>query len=70
MTGLRSNLDLISEIWETEAGGSKVAKIQDLPQLSIVSSREPELGGMGRGVWEGYLCALWAIVKVTVFEHK
>lgn len=33
MAGLRSNLYLKSEIWETEVGGSKIAKIQDLSQL-------------------------------------
>lgn len=33
MVGLRSYLYLKSEIWKTEAKGSKIAKIHDLPQL-------------------------------------
>lgn len=49
MTGLSSNLDLKSEIWETEAGGSKVAKIQDLPQLQYCEFKGARAGWHGEG---------------------
>lgn len=57
MTGLRSNLDLKSEIWETEAGGSKVAKIQDLPQLQYCEFKRARAGLRGEGSGGRAICA-------------
>lgn len=56
MVGLRSYLYLKSEIWETEAGGSKIAKIKIYLSYSIVSSREPELGWYGEGSGGRAIC--------------
>lgn len=71
MVSLRSYLYLKSEIWETKAGGSKIAKIYDLPQLQYCEFKRARAGVVWGGEWwEGYLCALWAIVTVTVLEHK